>query len=570
MRTFHVISALLSLNSFASGSGINFSKMGRLVLPLDEGDMHADLVAAAPVNTTGSAFFTQLLDHSDPSKGTFQQKYWWNSEYWAGPGSPVVIFTPGEDAAGSYGAFITNDTLPGLLAQEVKGAAILIEHRYWGESSPYPNLDAETLQFLTLKQAIGDFTHFAKTVALPFDTAHSSNSDNAPWVWSGGSYSGALGAWIESTAPGTYWAYHASSAPVQTLYDYWQWFTPIMEGMPKNCSSDITKVIEYMDRVLQKGTAEEQLALKTMFGLESVEHNADFMNVVGLAVYSWQGNSFTSGYSFFYQFCDAVENVAAGAAIVPDANGVGLNKALVGYAKFVNETVIPGYCSGYNVTDERDTKCMNTYSPTDPVYSDHTVDNYAGLQWLWMLCNEPLAGWQSGAPLHKTTIVSRLVTADYRQQQCPLAFPTVHGFTYRPNISPNNDVHQVNKYTKGWRLENTTRLIWSNGQFDAWTSTSMSSAYREGGPFLGSATSPLQNIPGGFHGSDMRLRNAKANADVQAVVDNEVAQIVKWVAEYYQKYQPSPEQHCTQEASKCVAPGSRTLATIDHYNWQMA
>ncbi|KAH7370263.1 peptidase S28 [Rhexocercosporidium sp. MPI-PUGE-AT-0058] len=492
--------------------------MGRLVLPLEEGDMHADLVAAAPVNTTGSAFFTQLLDHNDPSKGTFQQKYWWNSEWWAGPGSPVIIFTPGEDAAGSYGAFITNDTLPGLLAQEIKGAAILIEHRYW---------------------AIGDFTHFAKTVALPFDTAHSSNSDKAPWVWSGGSYSGSLGAWIESTALGTFWAYHATSAPVQTVYDYWQWFTPIMEGMPKNCSSDVRKVIEYMDGVFQKGTAAEQLALKTMFGLESVEHNADFMKqvrrVIGLAVYSWQGNSFTTGYSFFYQFCDAVENVEAGAAIIPDANGVGLTKALAGYAKFVNEMVIPGYCSGYGFTDERETKCMNSYNPTDPVYSDHTVDNYAGLQWLWMLCNEPLAGWQSGAPLHKSTIVSRLVTADYRQQQCPLAFPTVNGFTYRPNISPKNNVHQVNKYTKGWRLENATRLIWTDGQFDAWKTTSMSSEYREGGPFPGSATAPLQIIPGGFHGSDMRLKNAKANAGVQKVVDNEVAQIVKWVAEYYEK-----------------------------------
>lgn len=37
---------------------------------------------------------------------------------------------------------------------------------------------------------------------------------------SGGSYSGALAAWTESTAPGTFWAYHASSAPVEAIYDY--------------------------------------------------------------------------------------------------------------------------------------------------------------------------------------------------------------------------------------------------------------------------------------------------------------------------------------------------------------
>lgn len=74
--------------------------------------------------------------------------------------------------------------------------------RYWGESSPSDNLTAETLQYLTLHQAILDFTNFAKNVDLPFDTDHSSNADNAPWVFSGGSYSGALAAWTESTEPG--------------------------------------------------------------------------------------------------------------------------------------------------------------------------------------------------------------------------------------------------------------------------------------------------------------------------------------------------------------------------------
>lgn len=36
----------------------------------------------------------------------------------------------------------------------------------------------------------------------------------------GGSYSGALTAWTESVAPGTFWAYHATSAPVEAIYDF--------------------------------------------------------------------------------------------------------------------------------------------------------------------------------------------------------------------------------------------------------------------------------------------------------------------------------------------------------------
>jgi hypothetical protein len=63
---------------------------GMLAPPLEKGDEFA-IDAAGAINTTGSAFFTQILDHDNPSKGTFQQKYWYNFQYWAGPGSPVSL-----------------------------------------------------------------------------------------------------------------------------------------------------------------------------------------------------------------------------------------------------------------------------------------------------------------------------------------------------------------------------------------------------------------------------------------------------------------------------------------------
>jgi hypothetical protein len=90
----------------------------------------------------------------------------------------------------------------------------------------------------------------------------------------------------------------------------------------------------------------------------------------------------------------------------------------------------------------------------------------------------------------------------------------------------------VNKHTKGWRLEDTTRLIWTNGQFDPWRTSGVSSDFRPGGPLASRPSAPVQIIPGGFHCSDLRLKNGQANAGVQNVIDNEVAQIVKWLAEW--------------------------------------
>lgn len=170
--------------------------------------------------TTGQGTFEQLIDHSDPSKGTFSQRYWWNAEFWSGEGAPVVFFTPGEEEASAYTGYLTNKTITGVFAQEVGGAVILLEHRYWGESSPYTWLTTENFTYLTLENSIKDTTYFANNVELPFDPNGTSLASNAPWVMAGGSYSGALTAWVESVDPGTYWAYYATSAVVEAVYDF--------------------------------------------------------------------------------------------------------------------------------------------------------------------------------------------------------------------------------------------------------------------------------------------------------------------------------------------------------------
>lgn len=112
--------------------------------------------------------------------------------------------------------------------------------------------------------------------------------------------------------------------------------------MPKNCSADVTLVIDHIDKVLTKGTAAEIHALKDMFGLASLEHNDDFAAVLPIGPYQWQGNDFYTGYSEFFQFCDAVENAVPGSGVATPAAGVGLEKALAGYANWIKTSILPG------------------------------------------------------------------------------------------------------------------------------------------------------------------------------------------------------------------------------------
>jgi glutamate synthase domain-containing protein 1 len=112
--------------------------------------------------------------------------------------------------------------------------------------------------------------------------------------------------------------------------------------MPQNYGNDVTLVIDHIDEVLTTGTSDEIYALKKLFGLEAVEHNDDFASALQNGPWAWQENSFYTGYSGFFQFCDAVENAVPGSNTTTPATGVGLEKALVGYANWVKTSLIPG------------------------------------------------------------------------------------------------------------------------------------------------------------------------------------------------------------------------------------
>jgi hypothetical protein len=47
--------------------------------------------------------------------------------------------------------------------------------------------------------------------------------------------------------------------------------------MPKNCSTDISLVIDYLDEIGMHGTTKEQEAAQALFGLGGLAHYDDFM-----------------------------------------------------------------------------------------------------------------------------------------------------------------------------------------------------------------------------------------------------------------------------------------------------
>ncbi|KAK4160176.1 serine carboxypeptidase S28-domain-containing protein [Cladorrhinum sp. PSN259] len=489
---------------------------------------------------SGHGTFDQLIDHANPSLGTFKQRFWYSSEFWKGPGSPIFVVNPGEQSAAGFNrTYFTSARLTGRMAKEMGGAVLIMEHRYWGESSPYQNLTVKNLQYLTLDNSLKDIPYLAKNIKLPFDESGASAPDKAPWVFTGGSYAGALSGWLAAREPGTFWAYYGSSGVVEAIGDFWQYFVPVQEVTPKNCSADVEAVVNFVDLTLTLGTSKAKKELKTKFGLEELT-DLDFASALESGPWSWQSTQLysitTLGYSPYYRFCDYVEGVWPNSTNpVPGARGVGLVKALDGYAKYMKEEIIPNFCANSDYPEwqgKNNVLCFQNENATSLAYKDLSPSNWANRQWWWMLCNEPFEWWQDGAPLLEHTLVSRLVDPGYWRGLCPRFFPPSEG---KYGIVEGKRAKDVNRWTGGWSVTNTTRAMYTNGERDPWRDATVSSIFRPGGPLKSTEQLPIRVVKGGQHCSDLYGQNWDVNDDVKKLVEDVLVNMKKWVGEFYEE-----------------------------------
>ena len=97
--------------------------------------VNALLYAGEESGATGTlnATFQQPIDHGNPALGNFSQFYFYNTTYWKGEGSPIILYTTGESPQRSIQIrYLTDDMTTGLLAKRIGAAIVVVEHRYFG------------------------------------------------------------------------------------------------------------------------------------------------------------------------------------------------------------------------------------------------------------------------------------------------------------------------------------------------------------------------------------------------------------------------------------------------------
>ncbi|KAF8903046.1 peptidase S28 [Mucidula mucida] len=461
-------------------------------------------------------YFDQLIDHDDPSKGTFQQRYWHTSEYYQ-PGGPIVFMNAGEVNAAPYYGYVTNSTINGVLAQQYHGSAIVLEHRFFGESNPYPNLNADSLKLHTIAQAIEDNVYFAQNVVLPQDNGSELGPDKAPWVLIGGSYPGALVSWTMAAHPNVFWIGYSSSGVVQAQVDFWQYYEPIRENMPQNCSEDVKAVISHVDDVFFGSDSAAQAAVRSSFGLNFTS-NDYVAGALRWDLWTWQDMQPNTGpAAAFYQFCDSLE-VKDG--VSASASGWGLDNAFAAWGNHFRTTYVDFGEQIYLISS-----CIPPTSDSGRLYcvgrhrADYPVDD-ANRSWFWLVCNE-LGFSQGGPPVGQGGIVSRLNTVQLYMADCVSTYP--EAFSEPP--TPSADA--VNKAYGGWGVQND-RLFFANGKRDPWREATVSA--------LNSTATSTDRQPiglsNGFHASDLVMRLAAPDQTIVDVQNSFLEYAGEWLAEF--------------------------------------
>ncbi|KAF9556834.1 hypothetical protein CPC08DRAFT_74264 [Agrocybe pediades] len=485
---------------------------------------------------TTTYYFDQLIDHNNPSLGTFKQRYWHTWEFYE-QGGPIILMTPGEGNAQGYSGYLTNRTINGQIAQQQNGAAIVLEHRFYGLSNPYPDLSVKSLKVHTIQQAIDDFEYFAKNVNLPMPGGDSVTPDKAPWILVGGSYSGALTSWIMVNKPGLFFAGYASSAVVEVILDFWQYFEPIRLNMPANCSADVQAVIAHVDKTFSGKNQTAIQQLKENFGLGNMTHLDDVAGALRNNMWDWQSLQVTSGPGTqFYKFCDALE-VKDG--VQAPASGFGLEHALSAWGAYWRSYYLDNLCGAVDAElvviacSPWDAlglilvfrTCLGTYDASADFYTNTTIDN-ASRSWMWIVCNE-VGYLQEGAPLGHPTLVSRLVQPPYDLRQCRLMFPGAFNILSVPNTLRTNV-----KY-KGWNVR-IKNLFFANGIRDPWKDATVSAA----GINVPSTDSQPIGLGDGFHCSDLSTSGA-IDPTILAVQKKALGYMKKWLATWKPSTNPS-------------------------------
>ncbi|KAL5107863.1 hypothetical protein TcWFU_006334 [Taenia crassiceps] len=135
---------------------------------------------------------------------TFNQRFVYE-DLWHKPGGPIFFYCGNE---GNIMEFWNNTGFMFDIAPMFNALIVFAEHRYYGESTPFPNSFVQPyIGFLSIQEAMADFADLISMLKVSF------NATASPVIAFGGSYGGMLAAYMRLRYPHIITGAIAASAP---------------------------------------------------------------------------------------------------------------------------------------------------------------------------------------------------------------------------------------------------------------------------------------------------------------------------------------------------------------------
>ncbi|KAG0579592.1 hypothetical protein KC19_4G109100 [Ceratodon purpureus] len=215
-------------------------------------------------------WFSQRLDHfASQDRRAFPQRYYHFQSFFDRPHSgPIFLRICGEGTCSG----ISNDYLV-VLAKQFGAAIVCLEHRYYGESSPFKELTTDNLKYLSSKQALFDLASFRNFYQdLVNKQFNRTTGEDNPWFVFGVSYPGALSAWFRLKFPHLVRGSLASSGVVLAVHNYTAFDEQVAASAGPACASALREVTRRVDIEL----ASNPVKIKSLFGAEQLKNDGDF------------------------------------------------------------------------------------------------------------------------------------------------------------------------------------------------------------------------------------------------------------------------------------------------------
>lgn len=230
---------------------------------------------------------TRLNQFDRMDNRTYLMRYLMNRDHMV-EGGPIFIFVGGEWTISA----------PTLLrghmydmARNLSGLMIYSEHRYYGYSTPTPNLELDNMQWLNIDQALADLAHFIVHIKNQIPEVK-----NSGVVLVGCSYSGTMVTWFMQKYPHLANGAWSMSAPLLGQVDFIEYKEVVSEAIrnigdaaASGCSARIEGAFREMERLYDDGEYGELARIFRLCAPLDATNILDVWSLFGDMAGPWSG-----------------------------------------------------------------------------------------------------------------------------------------------------------------------------------------------------------------------------------------------------------------------------------------